>query len=68
MIRTYNLMLLPFIIVNSLIIWLMVDFSAFLLVLVFQLIIAACLLPVAYYFHKRLVVSLERVSTSDSEY
>lgn len=68
MIRTYNLMLLPLIIVNSLIMWLMVDFSAFLLVLVFQLVIAACLVPVVYYFYKRFVVSLERVSTSDSEY
>lgn len=68
MIRTYSLMVLPLIIVNSLIIWLMVDFSAFLLVLVFQLIIAACLIPVAYYFHKRLGLSPERVSTSDSQY
>lgn len=68
MIRTYNLMLLPLIIVNSLIIWLMVDFIAFLLVLVFQLIIAACLVPLVYYFYKRLVVSIERVSTSDLEY
>lgn len=66
MIRTYSLMLLPLIIVNSLIIWMMIDFNAFLVILVFQLIIAACLTPVAYYFYKRLVVSVERVSTSDS--
>lgn len=59
-------MLLPLIIFNSLIIWMMIDFNAFILILVFQLIVAAFLLPVAYYFYKRLGLSPERVSTSDS--
>lgn len=68
MLRIYNLMLLPLIIVNSLMIWLMVDFGAFLLVLVFQLVIAACLFPIVYYFYKRLGLSPERVSTSDWQY
>lgn len=68
MIRTYSLMVLPLIIANSLIIWMMIDFNAFIVMLVFQLIIAACLTPVAYYFHKRLGLSPERVSTSDSQY
>jgi len=66
MIRTYSLMVLPLITANSFIIWMMIDFNAFIVMLVFQLIIAASLTPVAYYFYKRLVVSVERVSTSDS--